>query len=306
MTTVAVTGGTGFIGASLIDQLIDAGYQVRALTRRCVAERPGVTWVRGDLAGEPGLAVLVDGADAVVHCAGAVRGASRRDFDRVNVAGTIRLARLCAGRARLLHISSLAARQPALSFYSASKADSESALGGIDGLDYTIFRPPAVYGPRDMELKPLLDLMRRGIGVFPDHAGRFALIFVDDLVDAIVNWVAGQHADLTGQCFELDDGRGGYDWTEVIATVEAVTGRRVRKLGIPKPLLLASAWLNQALARIGLGTPMLTPGKVRELYFIDWSVAGEKACRALGWHPRVSLSDGLAQTFGIVPARVAT
>jgi nucleoside-diphosphate-sugar epimerase len=306
MTTVAVTGATGFIGTCLVDHLVDAGYQVRALTRRPLPERPKVGWVVGDLGDERSLTVLIDGADAVVHCAGVVRGASRHDFDPINVAGTASLARLCAGRLRFLHLSSLAARQPTVSFYAGSKAASEAALGEIDALDYTIFRPPAVYGPADKELKPLLDLMSRGVGVFPDQPGRFALIYVDDLVGAIMAWLSEQGASLTGQCFELDDGSGGYNWTEVIAAMEAVTGRRIRKVAVPRSLLLVPAWLNQAAARIGIGSPMLTPGKVRELYFPDWSVAGDRACRSLGWRPAVSLGVGLAHTLGLVPAGVAT
>ena len=306
MTTVAVTGGTGFIGTTLIDGLVDAGYQVRALTRRAQPERSGVIWVRGECADDDALAALVDGAQAVVHCAGAVRGASRRDFDAVNVAGTARLGRICAGHTRFLHLSSLAARQPRLSYYSGSKADGESALAGIEGLDYTIFRPPAVYGPGDKELKPLLDLMFRGIGVFPDHPGRFALIYIDDLIDAILAWLAMPAASVSGRCFELNDGADGYGWAQIIAAVEEVSGVRVRKLGIPKTLLALPAWCNQLLGRVGLITPMLTPGKLRELYFEDWTVDAEPVCSALAWRPRVGLATGLGLTFALTAGEVVT
>lgn len=306
MTTVAVTGGTGFIGTTLIHGLVDAGYQVRALTRRAQPERSGVIWVHGEFADEEALAALVSGAQALVHCAGAVRGASRRDFDAVNVDGTARLGRICAGRTRFLHLSSLAARQPSLSFYSGSKADGESALAGIEGLDYTVFRPPAVYGPGDKELKPLLDLMFRGIGFFPEHPGRFALIYIDDLINAILSWLVAPAASVSGRCFELNDGAAGYDWAQIAAAVEEVGGVRVRKLGIPKTLLAVPAWCNQVLGRLGLSTPMLTPGKLRELYFEDWTVDAEPVCSALAWRPQIDLATGLGLTFALTAGEVVT
>ena len=99
---------------------------------------------------------LVDGADAVVHCAGVVRGADQADFERVNVDGVARLVRSAAEqhpKPRFLLVSSLAAREPGLSQYAASKRKGEAALASeSDGMPWAVIRPPAVYGPGDREI----------------------------------------------------------------------------------------------------------------------------------------------------------
>ncbi len=115
--TVALTGATGFSGATVARQLAAAGWRVRALVRPASLARrpPGLEaeWLAGDLADTDSLHRLTRGATAVVHCAGAVRGAVRADFDRVNVDGTARLVQAAAAEPappRFLLVSSLAAR----------------------------------------------------------------------------------------------------------------------------------------------------------------------------------------------------
>jgi nucleoside-diphosphate-sugar epimerase len=144
----------------------------------------------GDVTNPQALQRLVADCDAVVHGAGAVRGNSQADFDRVNVAGTA--AVLAAVRAqarppRLLLVSSLAAREPQLSWYAHSKREGETLLERTSGLDWIILRPPAVYGPGDREMLPIFQSMRRGIALVPGSPeARTSLVHVEDLVAAIL------------------------------------------------------------------------------------------------------------------------
>ena len=114
--TVALTGATGFIGRTLVRRLESAGLKVRALVRSTsdVTLLPaGVERVVGALDDAESLRRLVRGARAVVHCAGAVRGASARDFDPVNVDGVARLAHAIARRATgAVHRPPLVAGRP--------------------------------------------------------------------------------------------------------------------------------------------------------------------------------------------------
>ena len=128
MGTVAITGATGFVGAALTRRLAATGRNIQALVRPLSnRKRPSgiaVRWIDGDLEDTDSLRRLIHGADAVVHCAGAVRGATQAQFNRVNVDGTARLVKLLVRQhptPDFLLISPLAAREPHLSPYAASK-----------------------------------------------------------------------------------------------------------------------------------------------------------------------------------------
>jgi len=303
--TIALTGATGFIGAELARALTTAGWQIRALVRSTsrlqrldgIALHPLV----GSLAEPERLRELVGGVHAVIHCAGVVRGATAADFYPVNVDGVVRLARIAAEQdppPRFLSISSLAAREPHLSDYAASKRQGELGLAeAADSLDWFILRPPAVYGPGDKELLPLFRLMRRGVApILGSRGARFSLLYVQDLADAVVRWLETGNG-IRGT-FELHDGRsGGYSWHDVIATAERLRGGRVLPVSVPSGVLRLLARLNLGLSRPLGYAPMLTPGKVGELMHPDWVCDNGGLCQAMGWTPRVGLEEGLRRTL---------
>jgi nucleoside-diphosphate-sugar epimerase len=300
---LAITGGTGFIGAALIRRLAADGWRLRALyrSRRAAAPQADVDWIRGSLADAESLSRLVAGAEVVVHCAGAVRGATPEQFNRVNIEGVARLAR-AARRLdpppRFLLISSLAAREPQLSYYAASKRGGEETLrSAAQGMHWTALRPPAVYGPGDREMRPLLQAMQRGFApVLGRPEARFSLLYVEDLSAAVAHIVDRPHWEAGP--FELHDGHaGGYSWREVIDTFARIAGRLVRPVQVPAAVLNATAAINQALARRMGFRPMLTPGKMRELTHPDWVCDDAPLRRATGWRPAVGLADGLRLTL---------
>ena len=311
MTTgsvLALTGATGFIGTALLSELTNAGWRVRALYRprdgRVPKNLPGVEWIAGDLNDEHALRVLVAETEAVIHCAGAVRGASRADFDLVNEGGTRRIAQAAARQAnipRFLLISSLAARAPELSHYAGSKWRGECAVKSVgESLRWTVLRPPAVYGPGDQELLPLFRSIAKGFAPLPaGHGRRVSLLYVQDLATAVLCWLNTTAAD--GQTFELDDGcAGGYDWDMIINTTGRVLreNRPVRRIPIPIPLLRLVAHANLAAARLLGYSPMLTPGKVMEITHPNWVCNNYGFTQLTGWQPSFSLDQGLACTFG--------
>ena len=302
--TVAVTGATGFIGAAVARRLAGDGWRVRLLARPGSQGRlpllAGAQPVIGELTDPPTLQRLLQGAQAVVHCAGAVRGATPGDFERVNVAALAALldAMDQAGAPRLLHLSSLAARHPELSHYAASKRAGERLLvQRLPAARRLILRPPAVYGPGDRELRPLLDGMARGLAVLPaPRTGRFSLLHVDDLAALVVALLAGTVG--WGDIHEPDDGHpGGYDWQQLTAAVAHVSGRRVRTVTVPGGLLALLGAANELRARLFGPSPMLSRGKARELRWLDWVAAGNAGVSGSGWVPRIGLEQGLRDTF---------
>jgi nucleoside-diphosphate-sugar epimerase len=268
-----------------------------------LAQAAGVSWVAGDLDDDAALGDLIAGAEAVVHCAGAVRGASAAAFDRINVDATRRLAAAAARQRpapRFLLISSLAAREPNLSHYAASKRAGERALEQAgDALSWTIVRPPAVYGPGDRELLPLFRSMARGYAPLPTNSGaRLSLLHVDDLARAVVCWL---RTDLSPRmCFELDDGRAaGYDWPALIGIARGVlrAGQPIRQLPIPLRALRFVARVNLMAATMFGYSPMLTPGKVRELAHRDWVCRNGDFSTLTGWQAQYGFERGLAELF---------
>jgi nucleoside-diphosphate-sugar epimerase len=299
---VAVTGATGFIGRVLLQRLIKEGWKVRALTRHYQPDNETTQWIKGDLDDLVALQALVKDASAVVHCAGQVRGNSLGNFVRTNVEGTRNLVTASIRQdspPRFLLMSSLAARQPELSWYAASKRMAEQVV--IDHssvLPYAIFRPTAVYGPGDKEMSPLFRVTRHGIlPMVGEPAMRFGLLHVSDLVAAVLCWLSTS-VPVQG-VYELDDGTpGGYNSESVAAIAQDVWKRPVHCLFLPSSLVSLIASINLWSARLLGYLPMLTPGKVRELRHIDWVCDITPLTRALpNWQPSVRLRDGLPQAI---------
>ena len=300
---VAVTGATGFIGNVLVQKLIQDGWTVRALTRSSRSSNStSLKWIQGDLNNLIALRQLVAGASHVIHCAATVRGSSFHEFAHINIEGTKNL--LCAITEqkyypRFLLISSLAARQPELSWYAQSKYLSEQQLYQYsDQLQWAIFRPTAVYGPGDKELKPLFHAMYRGLlPVVGKIHNRFGLIHVYDLVAAIELWLASEMA-IHG-IFELDDGTpGGYSYQILADLAQRVWNRHVHCVAIPNLLMRSIALSNLWLARLFHYPPMLTPGKVNELQHSNWICDNTPLTEVLPeWQPSIRLQDVLSEVI---------
>ena len=304
---IALTGATGFIGSRVARRLVANGYKLQALTRttsdRSRLSGLKIHWVEGALEDLDSLKHLVYGVDAVIHCAGVVRGATQAHFNRSNVDGVARLVQAVSEQhpvPRFLLISSLAAREPEISPYASSKRQGEVVLTAKSGqIPWTVFRPPAVYGPGDREMLPLMRWMARGIAfVLGSGDTRFSMLYVDDLAEAIRHWLLDDRS--REQVFELHDGHpGGYSWQDVIETFKRLGVKRVRRVHVPVAGVRAVAALNFIAARALGYEPMLTPAKLRELSHPNWVCENTAITRETGWTPRVSLEDGLRRTLAL-------
>jgi nucleoside-diphosphate-sugar epimerase len=292
--TIAITGATGFVGQALLDQATSAGMAVRALTRKAQQPRAGIHWVRGDLDATGYLAQLVDGAEAVIHVAGVVNAANLAEFEHGNVTGTLNLieAAKAAGVPRLIHVSSLSAREPQLSAYGASKARSEK-LVMASGLDWTIVRPPGIYGPRDVDYFEMFRMARWGIVPVPPRQGRSSLIHVDDLARLLLALVPGGEA-VTHRSFEPDDGKaGGWSHYDLARAIGWAMGRRPWVLHLGRAALNRAARADRLLRR---DKARLTADRVSYMSHPDWVVCPAAAPPKALWQPQVPTRDGLKGT----------
>ena len=308
MRLAAVTGATGFIGRHTVAALRRRGWEVRILARRHPADLLSpyhrLELVLGDVHDEGALERLVDGAQAIIHLAGLVKALTPEDFYAVNENGTERLLRAANRRnpaAALVHVSSLAAREPSLSPYCDSKRRAEAKVEVLaTGRPWTILRPPAVYGPGDLELLPMFKAAKLGLVPYPAIAGAaVSMIHGADLGEAIAAALdrrGNQHA-----LYEIDDGApGGYRWPDLLGALGGAIGNRPgnppRGLRVPRWALAATAWGNARLADLDRRPRVLFPHKVAEIYFPDWVARGEKLSAVTDWEPKFDVWTGFKDT----------
>lgn len=288
---LAITGGTGFLGSHVLE--LGGDRSIRALTRKPNSVPP-VHWVQGTLADPAALARLVDGADAVLHIAGAVNVPTRADFALANFDGTQAVvdAAKAAGVRRFVHVSSLAAREPALSDYGWSKAGAEEVVKA-SGLDWTIVRPPAIYGPRDADMFEMFRAARQGVLPVPP-SGAASMIHAADLAALLLAAASGHGPDWSQQVFEPDDGRpGGWPHKDLARAIGVAMGRRVWAPGLPAVLLRTAARVDRLLRG---DKARLTPDRARYMLHPDWVSAPQHAVPAQLWSPAIPTPQGLAQT----------
>ncbi len=297
--TIALTGATGFLGGHTLRGLLEKGYKVKALTRRPQADTPNVEWVDGALGDARSLNQLVDGCDILLHLAGLTKALSRDIFIDVNVGGSKNLFKAAqqAGVSHVIHVSSLAAREPRLSHYGASKAGTELLLTARKWpFSWTIVRPPAIYGPGDKEILKLLKTTRFGVLPAPGGTGnRFSMIHATDLANALVTLCDKSNRQAI---VEIDDGKNsGYTVKDVANALPAAGKRSVRTIPIPLPVLGSIGAVNGAIANILNRPAMLTLSTARYLCHPDWTVKEPRRFKHAGWSPQFDLKAGLQDTI---------
>ena len=290
--TLAMTGATGFVGATVLQAALAAGHQVRALTRRPQAPRAGVTWVAGALDAPETLIELVRGADAVIHVAGVVNAPDKAGFVAGNIAGTKAMvsAAQAAGIARFVHVSSLAARAPDLSVYGWSKAGAEAAVAA-SGLDWVMVRPPWVYGPGDMDTLDMFRMARTGLMLVPPE-GKVSIIHAGDLARLLL--ALTEPGVATGQRVEADDGvAGGWTNRSVAAAIAAAMDKRALVFSTPRPILRLGAQLDRLFRG---AKAKLTQDRVRYFCHPDWRIDPNLRPDAAIWTPEIETMAGLKST----------
>jgi nucleoside-diphosphate-sugar epimerase len=300
---VGITGASGFIGAALVRRHLEAGHDVRCLTRRPGRLPHGVQPIEGDLERpDDRLVLFTHGLDVLYHCAGELL--DERRMTAVNVGGVGALLRAAEGRiGRWVQLSSAGVygrhRNGVISeetvpnpqgLYERTKAEADAlvmagVLRGAIG-SCTMLRPSIVFG-REMpnaSIRQMIRVIRCGLFFFIGARGASAnYIHVDNVVDALVACGASAHA--SGRIYNLSD------WCTVedfVAAIADALGRPRPRLRLPEPPVRCAARLTGKIAR----TP-LTESRVDALVTRSrYSIA--RIQQELHYVPRVRIPDGLA------------
>jgi nucleoside-diphosphate-sugar epimerase len=303
---VLVTGANGFIGQSLCDHLAAVGHNVVRAVRCASGLQHEI--IIGAIDGTSNWQAVLADCETVVHLAARVhvmRDAAANPLDafrRVNVAGTLNLARQArdAGVRRFVYLSSIKVNGEHTELghpftandgpvpedaYAISKWEAEQglrALAAETGMEVVIIRPPLVYGP-DVKAN-FLSMMRwlhKGIPLpFGAIQNKRSLVGLDNLIDLIVTCLT--HPAAANQTFLVSDGED-LSTTELLRRTAAALGRPARLVSVPSGLLEAGAGLTgkRAVAKRLLG-------------FLQVDMT--KTCELLGWSPPVTVEEGLRRT----------
>lgn len=319
MSTVLVTGGSGFVGAHLVRRLLAGGHAVRALARSddsaAALERAGAEPVPGNVCDPASLATAARGCGLAFHCAARVGDwGPRKEYVSVNVEGTRNVLAACAaaGVRRLVHCSSEAVlvsgppllhadetwplRPRSRSVYAATKAQAELVLGEASGIETVAVRPGFVWGPGDRTIRPLLAQAVRD-GRFVWVGGGRHLISTTHVANVVEGLVLAAARGRAGEAYHVSDGDDvplRAFATDLLATAGVVPPGR----SLPFPVARGIAAVGESVWRaLRLrGQPPLTRTAV---WFVglERTVSIEKARRELGYEPVVSRAEGLAQLF---------
>ncbi len=251
---VLLTGASGFIGCRVAEILaLRDGWEVRALVHNPAnatrLARLPVEMVQADLGAAADIRRLVEGCDAVVHCAVGTAYGDRQKIYDVTVGGTRELARaaLAAGAGRFVHISTIAVHGPEVKGvldesapvcpppgddYGGSKAEAERAVleAVRDGLSATILRPARVYGPFGQTFinRPVEALARGGFRLLGAADGPAGMVYVDNVAEMIVRALEAPDAAVRGEAFLAADDGSEVSWREFY-------GHLARGLGLEPP-----------------------------------------------------------------------
>jgi nucleoside-diphosphate-sugar epimerase len=291
---IAITGGTGFVGSHVLEQAAETGFTVRALARRIGSgglfdAHPARQWQLGTLHDEAALAKLCEGADAVIHIAGAVNVPTAALFDLANNIGTANVvaAAKSAGVSRFIHVSSLSAREPALSTYGWSKAEGEARAA--DAPNPIIVRPPGVYGPRDSDVLEMFRMAAKGFMLLPPP-GRASWIHAADLARLLLTLV---DSGPSNAILEPDDGQPMSHIETAQLIGQAVGRQHLRTLSAPRWLLNLAARGDRLVRG---DKAKLTPDRARYMAHPDWTSDPAKRPDPALWTPHIGPEQGFAGT----------
>lgn len=300
---VAVTGATGFLGLHLVVELARQGAHVRILTRRDPVHD---LWrdltldvVPGGLENAQALKRLVAGADAVVHGAGLIKARNLAQFLRTNREGTRAVAeavRRDAPDARFIAISSLAAREPQLSDYAASKRAGEEAARAVYASapqQLMIVRPPAIYGPWDRETLAIFKAAAQPI-VPLFGKGRAAIVHVATAAAVLARLAMGRGE--AGLYTLADPQPEGYTMRELLTAAAEAMGTQPRFMPLPDLVVKTAGFASGLWGKVTGASPIFTSGKARELLHRDWSVSAAERLPPALYQENIGILPGFHET----------
>lgn len=308
---VLVTGGSGFLGSHVAEQLVAAGHEVRALVRKSsnrkfLSTLKGLELAEGSVEDRKSVEeAMKGGIDAVVHSAGLVKARNEAEFLECNTQGTVNLLEAAIEHApnlrRFVHISSLEAcgpsfdrkpvpldqEQPVTAYGRSKLAAEKEVLARKDKLPVVVLRPALIYGPREAEVyEAFKAVLRRQYPVMGDGSMIACYTYGPDCARAAINAIDANIP--SGNIYFVDDGAEPLSMTRAMGEIipEALGVKPLFRMGIPFPVLSLASLGVEAYGKIRGKAVMLTREKVAMLRH-HWVCDSQKTQDDLHWKPEV-------------------
>ncbi|MDP3939325.1 MAG: NAD-dependent epimerase/dehydratase family protein [Deltaproteobacteria bacterium] len=315
---VLVTGGTGFLGGSLVERLVSRGDKVRVLVRRtsdtAFLRSLGVEMAEGDVTDRASVMEACQGVEIVYHAAAFSSDWGAYDhFHAVNVEGTQNVIDACreARIQRLVHVStqsvvfafddhhgtdeSYPIPPRHRDFYSATKAEAERRVLDAHGgaLFTTAIRPHIIWGPRDTKFLPRIEALARKGQLVLVGGGRSlcSISYIDNVVDALL--LGAERDAAGGEAFFIVD-REPVEVRHFVGRLCEAVGAPLPTLSVPYRLAFGSAIALEWVWRLlGRQTPPPISRYGVALLSRNTVFRWEKAHRLLGYTPGVEFQEGM-------------
>lgn len=315
---ILITGATGFLGYHLIEEAYKHHYEVYAGIRKGsnvkhlnlfdIKYVPLSYHSKNDLNRE----LESIRVNYIIHAAGTTKAKNEKAYNLINATYSLNLAHASSQAnidlKKFVLISSLAAVGPGknnepivealnpspVSSYGKSKLLAENLLNDIEDFPLIIFRPTAIYGPRERDLFTMVKSILNGIEPYiGNKEQKLSFVYAKDVAEIAVSSLI---TEVFRETYHISDGNA-YTRYQLAEVIKTIAGSKTLKLHLPSTVAKIIASTLDLAYRFSNKTPLLNRDKLTELTASNWSCSIEKIKKDLGFNPKYNLEKGLDETI---------
>ena len=315
-----ITGANGFVGSWMVEEAIAQGYHVYAGVRKSsnlqYLTDPRIHFFYYSFEQEDKLReqLIAHNFDYIILNAGVTTAKNRETYFKINAGYTRKFCRILIEEnlipSKLVYVSSLASYGPAnlqmkqildkdsiphpVTWYGESKLQAEQFIEGFRKIPSLIFRPTAVFGPRDTDMVSVYKTIKMGIAPKIGSGNMDAtFIYVKDLAKLMVDSLS---SPAINKSYFVGDGTL-YPIHDLNQTIADLLNKRIFKITLPFFVMQIAGFLSEIVGKLQGNTPLLNRNKVKEYFARSFEVDITDLKKDFNFAPAYSLREGLSETL---------
>lgn len=322
MKRILITGASGFVGGFLVEDALKRGYDVYAGIRQSsdlsYLQDSRIKFFKTDLSNKQGLIINIDnigGFDYVIHNAGVTKTCKKEQFNFVNFQITKNLVEALIESKYLpikyIQISSLAAYGPGdnktfepvknsdkpnpVSLYGESKLKAERYLNSLSHFPYLIFRPTAVYGPREKDFYMMYQSINKGIETYiGKEKQHLSFVYVKDLAQVLLDSL---ESEIKQKSYFVSDLKN-YTAQDFNIQIKKNLNKKTIKIVVPIFIVKIFASLSEFFSCFLKGkVSTLNKEKYKEISENNWLCNANELITDFNYKPQYPLEKGMQKTI---------